>query len=370
MKRLKVGITAFSGVDANDALWSSGINQNIVYLALLFQRLPEVELSCLVSWPPGGPPTHPMADLYGIPTLQMVDAFQVLDVIIELGARPEIEYSGPFRARGGKFVSYMAGNAMVMNFEDLANGVSYGDYINAVGFDACWITPQHWRMNHAYCAITRTPNVEIAPHIWHPICLTQSAFRLGLNPHWRPPADPSWRIGVFDPNVNVVKTFHLPLLVCEEAHRKQRDLIKSVLLFSANHLMGNAHFEQFCAATDLSREGKVFAESRYLVAQMLGANIDAVVTHQWENALNYLYWDVLYLGWPLIHNSPEFEDAGYYYPAFDPQAGGEVLREALNTHAAEQVARRPKVLDTLWRYNIDNPAVQRRHAELLEKLMS
>ena len=49
MKRLKVGITAYSGVDANDALWSSGINQNIIYLALLFQRLPEVELSCLVS---------------------------------------------------------------------------------------------------------------------------------------------------------------------------------------------------------------------------------------------------------------------------------------------------------------------------------
>jgi hypothetical protein len=103
---------------------------------------------------------------------------------------------------------------------------------------------------------------------------------------------------------------------------------------------------------------------------MLGSHIDAVVTHQWENALNYLYWDVLYLGWPLIHNSPEFEEAGYYYPSFDPQTGGEVLREALNTHAAEQAARRPKVLEALWRYNIDNPEVQRRYAELLEALMS
>ncbi|HEX4197234.1 MAG TPA: DUF2827 family protein [Caulobacteraceae bacterium] len=369
MKRLKIGITAFSGVTAHDALWSSGLHQNIVYLALVFQRLPEVELCALVSWPPGAGP-HALGELYGIPTLEIEDAVEKLDIIIELGARAEIQFSGPFRERGGKLVSYMAGNAMVMSFEDLANDVSYGDYINAVGFDACWITPQHWHMNHAYCAITRTPNVEIAPHVWHPMCLTQSAFQLKVNPFWRPPAGDTWRIGVFDPNVNVVKTFQLPLLVCEEAYRKQPELIDRVLLFSAAHLRGNPHFEQFCAATDISRAGKVFAESRFLVAEMLGSHIDAVVTHQWENALNYLYWDVLYLGWPLIHNSPEFEEAGYYYPAFDPQTGGEVLREALNTHSAEQVARRPKVLEALWRYNIDNPAVQRRHAELLEKLMS
>ncbi len=369
MKRLKVGITAFAGVDAHDALWSSGLNQNIVYLALLLQRLPEVELSCIVAWP-AGDISHPLADLYGLPTLQLADACQTLDVIIELGARAETEFTAPFRERGGKLVSYMAGNTMMMNFEDLANNVTYGDYINFVGFDACWVTPQHWHMNHAYCAITRSPNTEIVPHIWSPMCLNQSAFRLKVNAHWRPPENKAWRIGVFDPNVNVVKTFQLPLLVCEEAYRKQPELISRVLLFSANHLMGNPHFEQLCAATDLSRAGKVFAESRYLVAEMLGSHIDAVVTHQWENALNYLYWDVLYMGWPLVHNSAEFQEAGYYYPAFDTQTGGEVLREALNTHVAEQAARRPKVLETLWRFNIDNPAVQRRHAELLEKLMS
>src|SRR6185312_5359121 len=163
--RLKVGITAFAGVEAHDALWSSGLNQNIVYLALLLQRLPEVELSAIVSWPPGDT-THSLADMFGLPTVQMADAVHALDVIIELGARAEPEHTAPFRARGGKLVSYMAGNAMAMNFEDLANGVTYGDYVSTVGFDACWITPQHWRMNHSYCALTRSPNVEMAPHIW------------------------------------------------------------------------------------------------------------------------------------------------------------------------------------------------------------
>ena len=168
----------------------------------------------------------------------------------------------------------------------------------------------------------------------------------------------------------MVKTFHFPLLVAEQAHRLNPELINRVLLFSAAHLKGNPHFEQFCAALDLGRAGRVFAEERYLLVEMLGSHIDAVVTHQWENALNYLYWDVLYLGWPLIHNSTEFMEAGYYYPEFDPQAGGEVLAAALADHAENAVTRREATLETLWRFHIDNPAVQRRHAELLEQVMT
>lgn len=371
MKRLKLGITVIAGQDAHAALWSSGIAQNIVYLAMLFQRLPEVEFCCLVSCPAGaGPDVHPLAEMYGLPTMQLQDACQSLDVIFELGARADTAHTGPFRERGGKLVSYMAGNTMAMNFEDLANRVPYGDFINEVRFDAVWITPQHWRMNHAYAAITRTPNCVIAPHIWHPMCLTQSAWKLKTNPFWRPPEGKAWRLGVFDPNINVVKTFHLPLLVSEQAFRKAPDLIQSVLLFSADHLKGNPHFEQIIAATDLGRAGKVFAESRHLVGQMLGLHVDAVVTHQWENELNYLFWDVLYLGWPLIHNSPAFQEVGYYYPAFDPQTGGDVVREALPGHAARWRETRPAVLETLWRFNIDNPEVQRAHADLLEQLMS
>ena len=44
-----------AGQDAHAALWSSGIAQNTVYLALLFQRLPEVEFCALVSCDDDGP---------------------------------------------------------------------------------------------------------------------------------------------------------------------------------------------------------------------------------------------------------------------------------------------------------------------------
>jgi len=366
---LKIGITAVAGINPVSALWSSGINQNIVYLGLLLQRLPEVGQVSLVSCPAGAQLPHPLADMFGLMTIDLADAVERLDVIIELGARAEPTLTRKLRERGGRLVSYMAGNTMVMNFEAMSNRVPYGDNVIDIEFDSVWITPQHWRTNRSYAHITRSPHVEMAPHIWSPMCLEQSAFRLKTNPHWRPPQNGKWRLGVFDPNVNVVKTFHFPLLVAEQCWRLDQNLIDRILLFSANHLIGNPHFEQFCASLDIRRAGKVFAEARFPLAQVLGEHIDAVVTHQWENALNYLYWDVLYLGWPLVHNSEMFKETGYYYPEFDPVTGGQVLRDALRDHAKRAPEERSKVLETLWRFHIDNPLVQRQHSELLERLM-
>ena len=367
---LRVGVTAAGSLaDVDAALWSSGVVQNAVFLALLLQRLPEVTACDLVVCPDGAA-GHALAARFGLGALDEADAIQGLDLIVELGARGATETMRRFRERGGKLVSYVAGNVMAMNFEALACGLPHGEMMSESGFDAVWITPQHWRMCASYAAVTRTPNVEPAPHIWSPVILRQSAARLG-RPLFRPhdaPAGPA-RIGVFDPNVNVLKTFHLPLLVCEEAYRRSPDAIDRVLMFSAEQLKGVPHFEEFCAATELSRAGRLFAEARHPLAAMLGAHIDAVVSHQWENGLNYLYWDVLYAGYPLVHNAPELAGVGYSYRDFDPKDGGRALVEALAEHPRRAAAERPQVMEALWARHIDNPTVRARHAELIARVM-
>lgn len=367
---LRVGVTAAGSLaDVDAALWSSGVVQNVVFLALLLQRLPDVT-SCDLVVCPEGVAGHALASRFGLGALDEADAAQRLDLIVELGARGATETMRRFRNRGGKLVSYVAGNVMAMNFEALACGLPHGEIMSESGFDAVWITPQHWRMCRSYAAVTRTANVELAPHIWSPAVLRQSAARLG-RPLFRPhdvAAGPA-RIGVFDPNVNVLKTFHLPLLACEEAYRQAPEAIDRVLMFSAEHLKGVPHFEEFCAATELSRSGRLFAEARHPLAAMLGEHIDAVVSHQWENGLNYLYWDVLYAGYPLVHNAPELAEVGYPYRDFDPKDGGRALVEALAEHPQRAAGERPKVMEALWARHIDNPSVRARHAELVAKAM-
>lgn len=371
MAGLKIGITLGRSSDSIDQLlWSSGINQNAVYLVMLLQRLPEVAEVAFIDVS-GNPAPHPLAVYCGVPSLSEAVAAEHLDIVIELGARSSTVPMTAFRQRGGRIVSYMAGNAVAMNFEAVACKVPHGELMPEIEFDAVWITPQHWHMNRAWCVLTRCEATELVPHIWEPVCLEAAVRGARAKYFWRDGDRPGgYRIGTLEPNINVVKTFHVPLLACEEAYRAAPHLIDRVLLFNTQRLIGYPHFDEFVAATDLARAGRVFAEGRHGIAQVLGTHIDAVVEHQWENNLNYLYWDVLYSGHPLIHNSTEIDGAGYYYAPFDSQDGGRVIVDALSRHAGRAKQARQDAIDYLWRYRVDNPAVQARHSELIEKVMA
>lgn len=363
-KKIRVGITTAHANDVPSVLWSNGIYQNIVYLALLMQKLPGVEVN-LVCYPFGEQPAHPIGSCFKIPTINTHEDALKLDVIIELGIRLELDFTPMFRDRGGKLVSYMAGNSMVMNFESVfldGPAALRGSVIKPDRFDAVWITPQHMYTNAKVTQMIGGP-VEEAPHIWAPAAIEHAKQSMGIDPTFKRPE--TWSLATFDPNINVVKSFHIPLLVAEAAHVKKPDQIRRMMLFCTEHLKGRPHFESYISGLTLGKASKVTAEARHGIVAMLGREVDCVITHQWENDLNYLYWDVLSLGYPLIHNSSRIKDAGYYYPDFDPASGGEALLDALENHQG----LRECDLETIWNYHIGNPNNQARYHELLKNLL-
>lgn len=369
-KRLTVGITVVGGdTSEKGAMWSYGIGQNIAYLAFALQRLADVEDVVLVAGPPGG--DNVLGRMFGLRVIQLADAVETLDLIIELGSRALFpDQAERLRRRGGRLVSYMAGNAVVNNFEALAIAGPSGDMPIHGGFDAVWITPQHWRMCRGHAQMVRSPTVREVPHIWSPYSINTAMIRAGRPAYWRPRDGAPARIGVFEPNVNSIKTFHIPLFSAEEAYRKQPDRIASVLLFNAIHLRDNNHALSIRDALDLGRDKKLFFESRHPVPHVMGKHIDLVVTHQWENNLNYLYWDILYLGWPLIHNSDAIRDAGYHYEDFNPASGGDAILAAIEGHDANIDDHRRRAADVLWRFNPENPEVLSAYARLVEDVMT
>jgi len=374
MVKLRIGITLGRPVeDLANLLWSSGINQNAALLMMLMRRLPDVAEVVAVDCS-GKPAPHPLASWVGVPTIDPADAPGRLDVILETGGRASPVDMNRFRDAGGKLVSYMAGNAMAMNFEALASNLPHGEFMSETPFDAVWITPQHWHMNRDHCRITRSAKVHVTPHLWDPIFIDLLSREQSIDPFFqrnRPGrAESGWRIGVLEPNINVLKTFHLPLLVAEEAFRAAPDLIDRVLLFNTQHLTGIGHFDDLTTTTDLFKAGRLFAEGRHATPIALARHIDAVIVHQWENDLNYLYWDVLWSGHPLIHNSPSAAEVGYYYQSFDPVDGGRVLADALARHDAEADAYQARALDFVRGFSIDAPAVRAATRDLLEDLFA
>lgn len=371
MATLRVGVTFGQAGDVTQLLWASGIHQNAALLVLLLQRLPTVASVVAVDAAGGG--AHPLANWCGVPTITPDQAVGTVDLLIECSGRAPTDAMARFRAAGGKLVSYMAGNAMALDFEAVSSGLPHGEIMSQVPFDATWITPQHWHMNRALCLITRSSAVAVVPHIWEPLFIEARARALGVNPFFRhgdSGRDRQWRLAVLEPNVNVLKTFHLPLLVCEEAFRRQPAQIEKVMLFNTSHLVGVPHFDDLTVSLDLFAAGKLFAEGRLSTPEILARHADAVIVHQWENALNYLYWDVLWTGHPLIHNAPDLDGVGYRYRDFDPQDGGRILAEALQIHAGRAAEARAEALNFLQRFSIDNPAVISAHENLIESVMS
>jgi hypothetical protein len=106
------------------------------------------------------------------------------------------------------------------------------------------------------------------------------------------------------------------------------------------------------------------------IAEVLHRHVDAVVVHQWQNDLNYLYWDVLWSGHPLIHNSPSIEGVGYAYASFDPADGGRALVDATRHHRGRAAAARGEALEFLDRFSIDSPEVRARHEDLIAGVMA
>lgn len=333
-----MGITISIKEDGDLAFFSNGLRQNVVFLYHLFKASPNCERVYLVSQNPPSPKIGKRDfgvdwknDLFPI-----AEVAEELDYLISLGSALEISTFKALRERGVKVINYKGGNGAVISMEASVadpprkDAESYSDYDC---YDAIWMTPQHMHTYAGWCrTIYRCPVYEV-PQVWNPLFSSVLEYRETIKYGYSPPSK-DWRIAVMDPNITVMKTSHMPMLVTEAAYRKKPSAINHMFVAGARRFADHQHFKRFCNLMRLHQEGKLSVEDRFIGWIFIAQHADAVVTHHWENGLNYLYYEVLYGGYPLIHNSEFLRDYGYYYPAFDVDAGADALIRAHETHDA------------------------------------
>jgi hypothetical protein len=332
-----VGITMFVGRDGDLGLFENGLRQNVVFLYQLFRAAPGCARVFLLnhgdgefaSWPPG-------LGLDDAPVVRTADVADQLDYVIVLGAAIAPGELLALRQRGVRIIGYKGGNGAVISIEAMIARPPRADaerYPDAHLYDALWMTPQHMATYAGWCRTVYRVPVQAVPQIWAPTFIEQRAAMLDGRFGYRP-GTARWRIGILEPNITVMKTAHVPMLVCEAAFREAPELFDSVLVTNTVQHRDHPHFKSFADALSIVRTGVMSFEPRLISADFLAHHCDAVVTHHWENGLNYLYYEVLYGGYPLVHNSAFLRDQGYYYPDFAAEAGGHALVRALHEHDA------------------------------------
>jgi hypothetical protein len=336
-----VGITIFVGAGGDLGLYENGLRQNVLFLYQMFSAAPGCRRVHLLNhgdgeftaWPAG-------LGMEGVPVVRTPDVVDDLDYVVVLGAAIDVPMLRTLRDRGVRVIGYKGGNAAVISMEAMIAKPPRTDaerYVDLGFYDALWMTPQHKATYAGWCrTVYRVPVYEV-PQIWAPTFIDNRAEALGGRFGYRPGARP-WRVGIMEPNITVMKTSHLGMLACEHAWRARPEALEAVYVSNTMAHHGNPHFANFAQSLGVVKAGVMTFEPRFVSADFLTNHCDAVVTHHWENGLNYLYYEVLHGGYPLIHNSAFLRDYGYYYPDFEAIAAGDALLAAQATHDVQAVA--------------------------------
>ncbi len=332
-RRLKVGVTIFLR-EGQQSLWENGIFQNCYFLLMLLNKSPLIEKAFLVNGGPGKPEeSGDFLAMAPAPVITYDTAMQELDVIIELSAQLNNEWAAKFREKGGRVVGMFVANDYVIDIERMIFDLPPGHLMSGTPYNVVWTLPAFEKSCYSYYKVGMRAPVQVMQHLWSPALVDRSAET--LNPpraFGYKPGRKRWRLAILEPNICMVKTAQLAMLVCDMAHRAEPTFIGRMMVHNTVQLKEQAPFIKFAQGLDLVRHGLALFEPRFAVYEIMTTTADAVVSHHWENGQNYVYYEALHGGYPLIHNSTLIGGCGYYYPDFNCDEGALALRQAFHGH--------------------------------------
>ncbi|ASR43599.1 hypothetical protein BEN78_09660 [Xanthomonas citri pv. mangiferaeindicae] len=353
---LEVGITLYVR-RGQQSIWENGIFQNCFLLATLLLCAPRVGSVRLVNGGDGDPTqSGDFLAASPVPVIDLATALDELDVVIELSAQLDPTWAQAFREKGGRIVAMHVANDYVIDIERMIYGLAPGMRASGVVYDSVWTLPSFEATCASYYRHVLGAPVRTMGHLWSPAMLEHRAAESGVAFEYVP-GRTRWRLAVCEPNICSVKTCHIPMLVCDVAHRQAPDVIVHLRVHNTLQMKANPDFVAFARSLDLVNHGIATFEPRLPIADILGVSADALVSHHWENAQNYLYYEALWGGFPLIHNSALLGGCGYRYRDFDCEDGARALRRAHAMHDASLAGYRRDArafLDTLHPANPDN----------------
>ena len=109
-------------------------------------------------------------------------------------------------------------------------------------------------------------------------------------------------------------------------------MLEYMRLYNTLALKDRPDFVALARSLDMVQHGIATFEGRYPIVDVMTHWADAIISHTWENEQNYVYYEAIWGGYPLIHNSGYVGACGYRYATFDPEEGGLALRQAFHQH--------------------------------------
>jgi len=385
-KKKHIGITIGLARD-KESMWINGIKQNAIFLAnALIHAGHKVTLldtsSNVEAFDDTGKVTKVMWDYNQFPVYKYSKVARECDVLIMLGTTLEghtLRYFKQPSEINKRIIKYMCGNNYVIDMERSIFETSASNQRTAWKSDGlvdeCWYVPQQGYQNHEYYRVLmglEHDKVKPVPFVWDPMFIDQieSLYDRNKNvPIYQPKENSEKKLCIFEPNMNVVKYSMIPLLIIEDAYVNHNIDYKFTTLISGDRLPKKTVWKSTIDSTKIIAK-TIKTAGRLPVHSILANHADIVISHQWENPLNYAYLDTMYLQFPLIHNADMIQDAGYYYPDFEIGKGAEKLKWVMDHHDKHIDEYNEKNEKVLTRYTVYNEDLIETYRLLIENLFA
>ena len=380
---IKIGITFEPPARPNE-IFNNGIKQNALYLNDL---LLNIGYDSYLIVPRDG--VDKLKGLYGFDSNKYKYSIYEevtkdnFDIVIQFTFQMDVSFLLELKKSKTKLVAYKCGNDYAIDMEDALHTARNDDRTPQYSylsehlpvFDEMWSIPQMVNTNLSYWeTLYKTKAIEV-PFIWSPLSIQQfeeDCVRSNIGTLKYRNKGESKKLAIFEPNINVIKWFFPALLVCENAYRLIPNKISYTYVTNIPKETEKFNLDlmnTIVKSLDIYKDKKMSVEARYNTLYFMTAHADIAVSHQWENPLNYLYLDLAWMGWPIVHNAHLCKDVGYYYEGFNYQQGGKVLKDVILNHdknADKYIEKNRKVID---RFLPTNKKLQDHYKKLIEDLL-
>jgi len=262
-------------------------------------------------------------------------------------------------------IAFVCGNNVMHDMEDFVRGprgaistfIGKGSHI-----DEIWTIPSY---GHSidYLEMVRGKPTYIVPHLWSSEIVRESAMirfkknESALQYNLLRHSGKKIHVIILEPNMAMFKNSWIPIVGCEKLEKTNPELLEQVFVFN---YPDNQHAFHMTNSLDVSKKLRKFQRLAIpeIIAHFNEKDIFPVfVSHQIMNSLNYLYYELLYYGFPLVHNSRDLEGCGYFYPENDITQCKDAILEAYKHHNKQLDTYTDKARAYLYKIHPLNPDV-------------
>ena len=292
-----------------DILFSNGLFQNVLNLYDMFESM-GYKCYCLVNEKVGAEQLGDMLKRYRwIEPEDVVQRPFPIRIYIEIGMSIDTMFRDFLKRGGTKIVKLYLGNIlnidgeMSMKNKDVLFAHHVPGYIDEV-----WTSP-HYGQNMDYMALVNRFGVKerkakIAPYVWSDQFLDKSVkwIEEGVRD-----------IVICEPNISFQKMFLFPLLLANEYAMTHPEWKGKIHLMNMDNIKYNSHaMNNVLSSLYLWKEGRILLEGRKSICEMMkDYNGSVFLCHQWANDFNYMTFELMSCGFPVLHNSSCWREYGY-----------------------------------------------------------